>query len=177
MNLQVGDFQLLAESRHFVKLASSSNNALGECINIAAATGTGAERRVDDNSNLNDVEGAAAFLEGAMVVADSQMLGRIDKVVDIRTTETAGRHDAPHPEHVELLVIQIVRGDRGIGVGVGPFWDESDFCGFAVYFVSLGGRDELAVRVLDNENVKVLLACEDSRNRSLALPVNHYLGV
>jgi hypothetical protein len=117
MNLQMGDLQLLAESRHFVILAGSSDNALGERINIAAAAGIGAERRVDDNSHLNHVERAAAFLKGAMVVINSQMLGRSDKVVDLRTTETAGgRHDVPHVEHVELFVIQIVRGDRDIGV-------------------------------------------------------------
>jgi hypothetical protein len=54
-----------------------------------------------------------------MVVIDSQMLGRIDKFVDLRTTETAvltGRHDVLHPELLELLVIQSVRGDRGIDV-------------------------------------------------------------
>ena len=58
-------------------------------------------------------------MKGAMVVIDIQMLGRIDKVVDLRTTETAGltgRHDVLHPELLELLVIQSVRGDRGIDV-------------------------------------------------------------
>jgi hypothetical protein len=53
-----------------------------------------------------------------MVVIDIQILGRIDKVADLRTTETAGltgRHDVLHPELLELLVIQIVRGDRGKG--------------------------------------------------------------
>jgi hypothetical protein len=119
INLHVGDFQLLAESRHFVKLAGSSNNALGERINIAAAAGIGAERRVDDNSHLNHVEEVAAFLKGAMVVSDGQMLGRSDEVVDLRTTETApvnGRQDVPHFELVDHFVIQIVRGDRDIGV-------------------------------------------------------------
>jgi hypothetical protein len=119
VNLQVGDFQLLAESRHFVKLAGSSDNALGERINIATAASIGAERRVDDNRQLNHVEGAAAFLKGAMVVIDSQMLGCSDKVVDFRTTETAGligRHDVLHPELIELFVIHVFRGDRGIVV-------------------------------------------------------------
>jgi hypothetical protein len=35
---------------------------------------------------------------------------------------------------------------------------------------------EIAVRVLDNDNVVVDLACEDSRNRSLPHSVYHYLG-
>jgi hypothetical protein len=123
MNLQGGDPQLLADSRHFVILAGSSDNALGERINIAAAASIVAERRVDDESHLNHVEGAAAFLKGAMVVIDSQIIGRINKVVDLRTTETAlltGRQEVLHPEHRELFVIRIVRGDRGIGVGVVP---------------------------------------------------------
>jgi hypothetical protein len=54
-----------------------------------------------------------------MVVIDSQMLRRIDKVVNLRTTEVAGlagRHDVLHPELLEHLVIQIIRCDRGIGV-------------------------------------------------------------
>jgi hypothetical protein len=119
MNLQIRDLQLLADSRHFVILASSCDNALGERIDIAAAASIGAEFRVDDESHLNNVEGAAAFLKGARVVIDSQILGRIDKVVDLRTTETArltGRHDVLHPELIELFVIHIFRGDRGIGV-------------------------------------------------------------
>jgi hypothetical protein len=114
MNLQVRDLQLLAESRHFVKLAGSSDNVLGERISLAAAASTGTERRVDDESDLNHVEEAAAFLKEAMVVIDSQMLGCIEK-----TTETAGlteRQDGLQLEKLELFVIQIVRGDRGIGV-------------------------------------------------------------
>jgi hypothetical protein len=54
-----------------------------------------------------------------MVVIVSKMLGRIDKVVDLKTTETAGlirRHYGLHPKVLELFIIQIVRGDRGIGV-------------------------------------------------------------
>jgi hypothetical protein len=38
-------------------------------------------------------------LKGAMVVIDSQMLGRIEKIVDFKTTETTDhirRHDVPH---------------------------------------------------------------------------------
>jgi hypothetical protein len=119
MNLQVGDLQLLAESRHFVKLAGSSDNALGQRTNIVVATSIGAERRVDDDTHLNNVEGVAASLKGAMVVIDSQMLGRTDKVLDLKTTETAGltgRHYGLQTEVLELFVIQIVRGDRGIGV-------------------------------------------------------------
>jgi hypothetical protein len=126
MNLQVGDLQLLAESRHFVILAGSSDNALRERTYILVAAIFGAERRVDDDSHLNHVEGAAASLEGAMVVIDSEILGRIDidKVVDLKTTETAGlttvgltrRHYGLHAEALELLIIQIVRGDRDIGV-------------------------------------------------------------
>jgi hypothetical protein len=119
MNLQVGDLKLLAESRHFVKLAGSSDNALGERINIAAAASIGAERRVDDESDLNHVEGAAAFLKEAMVVIDNQMLGRIDKVLNLKTTETVDvtrRLDVAQLEQLELCVIQIVRGDCGIGV-------------------------------------------------------------
>jgi hypothetical protein len=57
-----------------------------------------------------------------MVVIDSQMLGRTDKVVNLKTTETAGltgRHYGLQTEVLELFVIQIVRGDRGIGVA--PF--------------------------------------------------------
>jgi hypothetical protein len=125
MNLQVGDLQLLAESRHFVILAGSSDNALRERTNLVVAAIFGAERRVDDDSHLNHVEGAAGFLKGAMVVIDSEMLGRIDvdidvdKVVNLKTAETAGltrRHYGLHAEELELFVIQIVRGDRGIGV-------------------------------------------------------------
>jgi hypothetical protein len=125
MNLQVGDLQLLAESRHFVILAGSSDNALRERTNIVFAAIFGAERRVDDDSHLNHIEGAAAFLKGAMVVIDSEMLGRIDidvvigKVGDLMTTETAGltrRHYGVHAEELELSIIQIVRGDGGIGV-------------------------------------------------------------
>jgi hypothetical protein len=125
MNLQVGDLQLLAESRHFVILAGSSDNALRERTNIVFAAIFGAERRVDDDSHLNHVKGAAVSLKGAMVVVDSEMLGRIDidvvndKAGDLMTTETAGltrRHYGVHTEELELSIIQIVRGDRGIGV-------------------------------------------------------------
>jgi hypothetical protein len=42
--------------------------------------------------------------------------------------------------------------------------------------VILRGRDELAVGVLDNDNVAVDLACKDSRNRSLPRSVKHHLG-
>jgi hypothetical protein len=177
MHLQVGDLQLLTESRHFIELAGSSDNALAERINSVAATSIVAEKRVDDKSHLNHVEGAAASLKGAMVVIDGQMLGSIDKVGNLKTTETAGltgRQGVTHHEQLERFVIQIVRGDRGIGVA--PFRDEIDICGLASCLVFLGGRDELAVGVLDNDNVGVLLACEDSRNRSLPRSVDHHLG-
>jgi hypothetical protein len=54
-----------------------------------------------------------------MVVIDSQMLRRIDKVVNLRTTEVAGlagRHDVLHLELLELLVIQIIRCESDKGV-------------------------------------------------------------
>jgi hypothetical protein len=58
-----------------------------------------------------------------MVVIDGEMLGcidiTIDKVVDLKTTEMAGptrRHYSLQVEARELFIINIARGDRGIGV-------------------------------------------------------------
>jgi hypothetical protein len=59
---------------------------LGERINRCYLQYTGTERRVNDERHLNHVEGVLP--EGAMVVIDSQMLGRIEKIVDFKTTET-----------------------------------------------------------------------------------------
>jgi hypothetical protein len=90
---------------------------LGERINRYYLQYTGTERRVNDERHLNHVEGVLP--EGAMVVIDSQMLGRIEKIVDFKTTETTDhirRHDVPHLDWCELFIVQIVRVDYAIGV-------------------------------------------------------------
>jgi hypothetical protein len=56
-------------------------------------------QRDESMTSATSITSKECLPEGAMVVIDSQMLGRIEKIVDFKTTETTDhirRHDVPH---------------------------------------------------------------------------------